>query len=112
MITIEGFEQARTTLSRQTMAEFSSVSALLKQKLTAMFGTEDPELAVKQIIDHVCRKGDKALIELTQKIDGIRLTSLEVSREQRTAAYQEVDDELISALKFAAGRIRSFHIQN
>ena len=110
MITIEGFERAKSVLSRQATVEFSLVSSVLKQKLTEMFGTEAPELAVKQIIDQVRSRGDEALIELTLKIDGVKLASLEITREQVAAAYQEVDQELISALKLAAQRIHSFHV--
>jgi len=110
LITIEGFERAKSALSRQAAAEFSLASPALKQKLAEMFGTEDPESAVKQIIHQVRSRGDEALIELTLKIDGIKLTSLEVTREQIAAAYQEVDKELISAFKLAAERIRSFHL--
>ncbi|GAI31508.1 unnamed protein product, partial [marine sediment metagenome] len=75
-----------------------------------MFGTDDPEQAVRQILNEVRSRGDAALFDYTLKIDGIKLTSLEVSKEQITKAYQEVDSELVSALKLAAERIRSFHL--
>jgi histidinol dehydrogenase len=76
-----------------------------------MFGTDDPELAVRQIINEVRQRGDAALFDYTSKIDGIKLTSLEVSRSQIASAYREVDSELVSALKLAAERIRTFHIR-
>jgi len=75
-----------------------------------MFGTDDPEQAVRQIADEVRQGGDTTLLDYTLKIDGIRLASLEVSRQQIANAYQEVDKELTSALKLAAEQIRSFHI--
>jgi len=75
-----------------------------------VFGTDDPEQAVRQIINEVRSRGDAALFDYTLKIDGIKLTSLEVSQEQVTSAYREVDAELVSALKLAAERIRSFHL--
>ena len=106
---IEGFEQAKSALSRQGTAEFSLISPALKQKLAQMFGTEDPEQAVKQIIDEVCSKGDKALVGFASRIDGVELVSLEATREQIADAYQEVDKELVSALRLAAEQIRSFH---
>ena len=52
---------------------------------------------------------DAALFDYTLKIDGIKLSSLEISSQQIASAYQEVDPELLSALKLAAGRVRSFH---
>ena len=106
---IEGFERAKSALSRQAAAEFSSISPAMKQKLAQMFGTDDPEQAVRQIIDDVRRRGDKALLDLTLKIDGVKLSSLEVSKEQIAVAYGEVDKELVSALRLAAEQIRSLH---
>ena len=108
---IEGFQSAKSALSRQATAEFYLVSPVLRQRLTEMFGTEDPEQAVKQIINEVRNRGDEALLDFTLKIDGVELTSLEVTREQIASAYQEVDEELVSSLKLAAERIRSFHVR-
>jgi len=106
---IEGFEPAKSALSRQAMAEPYPISAALRRRVKELFGTENPEQAVRQIIGEVRNKGDAALFDYTLKIDGIELTSLEVSRQQINSACQEVDSELVSALKLAAGRIRSFH---
>ena len=107
---IEGFQSAKPVLSRQPLAEFYSVSPALRQRIKEVFGTDDPEQAVRQIVDEVCQRGDTALLDYTLKIDGIELISLEVSKQQIADAYREVDEELVSALKLAAERIRSFHI--
>jgi len=106
---IEGFDAARKALSRLTPAESYPVSAALKHKLEEMFGTADPEQAVKVIINEVRRRGDAAIFDLTAKIDGIKLTALEVPRDELSKAYKEVGDELISALKLAAERVNAFH---
>jgi len=92
---IEGFQSAKSALSRQAPREMS--------------GVDDREQAVRQIIDDVRDRGDAALFDYTLKFDGVKLTSLEVSKEQIASAYREVDSELISALKLAAERIHSFH---
>ncbi len=60
-------------------------------------------------MDQVRERGDRALFELTLKIDGIKLASLEVSKEQIASAYQKVDESLVSALKLAAERISAFY---
>jgi len=109
LIIIEGFQLAKSILSRQAPAEFYPVSPAIRQRLKEMFGTDDPEQAVRQIVNEVRNRGDAALFDYTLKIDGIEITSLEVSKEQIASAYQEVDEELLSALKLAADRIRSFH---
>ena len=107
---IDGFQSAKPILSRQAPTEFYPVSPKIRQRLKEMFGTDDPEQAVRQIINEVRSRGDAALFDYTAKIDGVELTSLEVGKEQITSAYQEMDAELVSALKLAAERIRSFHL--
>ncbi|MFC1892606.1 histidinol dehydrogenase [Chloroflexota bacterium] len=88
----------------------NSVSPVLKERLRAIFGVEiEPEPAVRRIIADVRDRGDAALFVYSLKIDGVEFTSLEVSGEQITNAYSLVTEELISALRFAAERIRSFH---
>ena len=72
-------------------------------------GVDEREQAVRQIIDDVRRRGDAALFEYTLKFDGVKLTSLEVNKEQIAGAYQQVDAKLVSALKLAAERISIFH---
>jgi histidinol dehydrogenase len=94
---IEGFEPAKSILSRQAPKE--------------LFGGDDREQAVRQIIDDVRDRGDAALFDYTERFDGVKLTSLEVSKKQIASAYDEVDKELVSALKLAAKRIRSFHLK-
>ncbi len=108
---IEGFEPAKVVLSRQTVAEFYTVLPALRQKLREMFGTDDSEKVARQIINEVRNRGDTALLDYTSKIDGVKLNSLEVNKQQVASAYQKVDAELVSALKLAAERIRAFHIR-
>ena len=92
---IEGYTEAKSALSRQTRQE-SPDSA-------------ERERVVRQIVDDVRARGDAALIEYTQKFDGVKLTTLEVDRKQIERAYKEVDTELLSALELAAERITAFH---
>jgi len=92
---IEGFEPARAVLSRQVPTDVYP---------------EELEDAVRQIINEVRRNGDAALRDYTLKFDGLKITSLEVDKQQIASAYREVDSELVSALQLAAGRIRSFHL--
>lgn len=94
---IEDFKRAKPLLSRQTPKE--------------VFGSDDREQVVRQIIEAVRRRGDAALFDYTRRFDGAKLTSLEVSKKQIASAYHEVDKELVSALKLAARRIRSFHLK-
>ncbi len=106
---VNGFREARSLLTRQRIAADYPVSPELKQKLIEMFGTENPEQAVRQIIEEVQSRGDDALFEYTLKIDGVRLDCLEVSRQQVDEALRQVDSRLMAALKLAADRIYTFH---
>lgn len=93
---VEGFERAKGVLSRKEAAGTA--------------GTEEREQAVRQIIDDVRRRGDAALVELTEKFDEVKLNSLEITGERIVRAYEGVDAGLIAALRSAADRIRAFHL--
>jgi histidinol dehydrogenase len=106
---IEGFKKAGEALSRPTPAESFAISPSLQENLETLFGTRDPEQAVKIIISEVRDRGDAAIFELAKKIDGVELSSLEVSKDEIYGAREKVDGELVAALKLAAQRINDFH---
>ena len=64
---------------------------------------------VSEIIGRVRREGDTALLDLTKKFDGIDLAEIAVPDEEREAAYDLVDAELIESLVQAEVRISRFH---
>ena len=67
---------------------------------------------VKIILDDVRRRGDDALVELTQKFDGHTLAldaDWRISVEECRAAFEDLQPDLRAALEFAAQRIRSYH---
>jgi histidinol dehydrogenase len=92
---IEGFESLKSILSRQGPS--------------SSFETDEREQAVRDIITEVSRRGDAALYEYTQRFDGVKLDSLEVSKEQVKAASNSIDSKLKEALNLAAERISSYH---
>ena len=92
---IEGFEPLKSILSRQGPS--------------SGFETDEREKTVRSIITEVSRRGDAALYEYTRRFDGVTLDSLEVSKDQVTAASNSVGPELLSALDLAAERISSYH---
>ena len=95
----KGIEKARAALSREV-----SPPLLIP-------GDDDPAGIVGEIIDGVRTRGDEALREYTLKFDGVEAASLEVTKQQVERAGEEIDSELLAALKLAAGRIRSYHQQ-
>ncbi|MCS7279134.1 MAG: histidinol dehydrogenase [Thermodesulfobacteriaceae bacterium] len=74
---------------------------------------EKIEREVKKIGNRVRKEGDKALIEYTSKFDGVLMTSKEfrVEEEEIRRAYQEVSEELLSAIRLAIEKIRKFHLK-
>ncbi len=64
---------------------------------------------VRPIIEAVRERGDSALIEFTEKFDGVRIESIEVGKDEIDRAYELVEDELIDALEVAKENIERFH---
>ena len=71
----------------------------------------DVDLSVKEIIEAVIEKGDKALIEYTQKFDRISLNSVNLRFTQSEVEEQaaKVPDKDRKALELAAARIEAYH---
>ncbi len=64
---------------------------------------------VETIIARVKADGDKALCALAKEIDGIEMSTLEVSESEFAAAEAEVSAEVKAAIKAAAANISAFH---
>jgi histidinol dehydrogenase len=64
---------------------------------------------VSDVIDDVRTRGDTALRELTRRLDGVALSTLEVTPEEFEAAEAAVDGALLAAMRDAASRIERFH---
>ena len=111
---VKGFNKARRLLTRENFWESFTAPPRLRAQIKQVFGEELSVLeVVNRIISDVRDKGDKALFDYTKKLDGVRLDSLEVSRKDVTvtcALTALENKELITALEFAARRIRDFHI--
>lgn len=64
---------------------------------------------VEEIIEKVKAKGDEALKFYSEKFDGVKLCSLEVSKEEFDEAFSLVDNEFIEVIKKASENIYDFH---
>ncbi len=71
------------------------------------------EATVREILQAVKRQGDKALLHYTEEFDARTLTAdqLRVKGAELDAAYQQVSQELLSAIQLAARNIEAFHRQ-
>ena len=63
---------------------------------------------VSDIIDNVCRNGDEALREYSERFDGFVREGFRVSREEIDAAYAQMDPADIEDLKAAKANIEAF----
>jgi len=92
---IKGFKEAKSMLSRQAPSE--------------LMGGDEQEQAVRDIINDVAHRGDKAVLEYTKKFDGVAPKTWEIDKEEIAGAQEKIPPDLLDALKLAARRIRSFH---
>jgi histidinol dehydrogenase len=73
----------------------------------------DVEQAARAIIADVAARGDRALIELTQKFDRLDLakTPMRVSAAELDTAAKACDPKALDALKLARDRIEAYHVR-
>ena len=81
----------------------------LKSLLSRETGVQDVLPKVNDIVMDIGTRGDPALIEYTEKFDGVALESLRVTVEEIDEAYREVPEELFTSLEEAAENILAFH---
>jgi histidinol dehydrogenase len=112
MLRIFDTDEALTGILKRKPVDEFPVSESMRQRTIATFGADlAPQEVVRRILRDVRDRGDDALIEWTQKLDGVTLApdAIEVSDTDIAAAYDQVDSEVVAALERAADRIRTFH---
>lgn len=74
-------------------------------------GQSKVEADVRSILEEVRKGKDSALLRLTERFDGYRLSAsqIRVAEEEVQAAYERIDPEDLSALRLAQERITAFH---
>jgi len=83
-------------------------------KLTAFDSALDEgiEAAVAGIVNDVRQRGDPAVLEYTERFDGVRaarVADLEIPRRELEQARSQLERDRRDALEQAAARIRAFH---
>jgi len=66
---------------------------------------------VEAILEQVRQHGDTALLELSERFDGVRPEPLRIPPERLQQAWQQCTPELKAALELAHARILAFHEQ-
>jgi histidinol dehydrogenase len=72
-------------------------------------GGDEPIDAVRQIVAEVRARGDDAVLDLTERFDGVRLATSRVGADEIAAALDAVPDRVADALVDAADAVRSYH---
>ena len=101
-------EAAKQALTRK-FSEIPVPESVLARN-EKLFGERlSPEQVVSRILDDVKARGDEALLDWTEKLDGHRPAQLEVSEAELQAAT--VAPELHAAIELAIFRVRAFYMQ-
>ena len=92
-----------------TTEEISKI--LYQEQLELSKENLDVDDTVRQILEDVKENGDKALKAYSEKFDKITLDNFEVGKELVDQAFEEIDAEVLKALKNAKANIESYHKQ-
>ena len=110
MIRVDGFDDALKVLRRSDPLQSLEGQPALLENIRATFGEPlSPPEVVQRILTDVRTAGDGAVTRYTKLISGVDAPTLEVSRNKIVAAYADVDEGLVAALRLSSSRIRNFH---
>ena len=110
MLRIIDANTAQATLLKRTPPDEQPVPASLLERIAALFGERlTPTQTVGRILQDVRQRGDAALREWTEKLDGVTLEALRLPASELQAALESLPAELRGSLEDAARRIEAFH---
>jgi histidinol dehydrogenase len=98
---------ASITCLRDRHAAADRLSAIAER--TSGSQMADATARVEAIVEQVRREGDRALLELSERFDGVRPDPLRIPAAELEAAWQACDRALRQALELAHERILAFH---
>ncbi|MGK2964929.1 MAG: histidinol dehydrogenase [Tepidiformaceae bacterium] len=109
---IRNAEEGRTLLLSRKPLEDDALPMDIRETTFKAFGQElSPDEVVRRVIRDVRDDGDNAVRFYNTRFDNAPTVELRVAEAEIQAAYAEVSDEIVEALKFAAERIRRYHEQ-
>ena len=98
-------------MKRLTGTTEEILKILYQEQLELSKENLDVDDTVRQILEDVKENGDKALKAYSEKFDKITLDNFEVGKELVDQAFEEIDAEVLKALKNAKANIESYHKQ-
>jgi histidinol dehydrogenase len=110
MLKILETAEAKNTILKRAPMDDMDVPASVQDRITAMFGEPlSPAQVVDRILRDVRTRGDEALAEWTERLDGRKSSRFAVSKEALQAALNALPADQREALELAADRVRRFH---
>jgi len=96
-------------IARTTDSDFEALYSRITRRGRVF--DEDLWIRVKKIVEDVARRGDEALFDYTQQLDGYALTaeSVVVSETELEDAASRVEASDLAIMRTAAARIEAFH---
>lgn len=98
--------------SMPKVTQWSSLSATEQKNVLErpmQFRPADFSARVAEILKTVREKGDPAVLEFTQKFDGISLDSLRVTPTEIEQAYSKIEPTALAAIRESIRRVSLFH---
>ncbi|MFI5268660.1 MAG: histidinol dehydrogenase [Chloroflexota bacterium] len=106
----EDVQAARPSVLRRVPFDEVPISPELEEGIRRIFGEPlTPEQVVARILRDVRTRGDSALREYAERIDGSQLDAIEVPKAELDASFEAIDPKLRQALEVAAKQVREFH---
>jgi histidinol dehydrogenase len=107
---VRGADEGRRTLLRRGPPAAGELPAAVWARTREAVGdVASPEEAVRRILRDVREQGDAAVLHYCCAFDGVEYDSLLVPDKEVRAAHEDVEPDVVEALRFAAERIRAFH---
>lgn len=110
MMRIYDTKTAQQTILRRPAWDELAIPDPLLDRIEALFGERiTPDEAVRRILADVRARGDAALVDWSQRVDGVTPPALVVPRAAIEAAYDHVAPDVIDAMRVAIARVEAFH---
>jgi histidinol dehydrogenase len=82
-----------------------SDAEILRKRITSGIISNDVFQRTQSIIHDIAEYGDSAIIDYTEKLDGVRLKSLKITHEEVMQAYTKVTSKQIQSIKLMKQRL-------
>jgi histidinol dehydrogenase len=110
--TKDSSQEALTKLLKKLSFDQVALGEGARAHIKKVFGKElTASQVVDEIVQNVRLEGDEAVLHYTQAIDGVTLTaeSLEVTAAEFDKALEQVDGQVLAAIRQAIANVKSFH---